>query len=231
MFRKRSGRAASAASCVTSRLLVVLVTIVTMGTMLPKPVYRAEAKLEIGKETERVAQGRQILEQESANVFNPFFLQTQVDILHSRDLARRVIQKLDLPENEEFKAKNAISGNENEREVQLVNALLQAEYPAETEKMLNEIKEQVDDRLITVMSQLADQLAQNDRTDTAARLTQIMVQARKILPKHDPSTEGGDEGAMASAPSALAAEQPTPPPAPNRSSPAPLRAWAWPAAE
>jgi len=100
-------------------------------------------------------------------------------------------------------------------EVQLVNALLQAEYPAETEKMLNEIKEQVDDRLITVMSQLADQLAQNDRTDTAARLTQIMVQARKILPKHDPSTEGGDEGAMASAPSALAAEQPTPPPAPE----------------
>jgi len=102
--------------------LVVLTTIVTIGTMLTKPVYRAEAKLEIGKETERVAQGRQILEQESANVFNPFFLQTQVDILHSRDLARRVIQKLDLPENEEFKAKGAVSSGENEREVQLVNA-------------------------------------------------------------------------------------------------------------
>ena len=40
--------------------LVVLVTIVTIGTMLTKPVYRAEAKLEIGKETERVMQGQQI---------------------------------------------------------------------------------------------------------------------------------------------------------------------------
>lgn len=96
-------------------------------------------------------------------------------------------------------------------EVQLVNALLQAEYPAETEKMLDEIKEQVDDRLITVMSQLADQLAQNDRTDTAARLTQIMVQARKILPKHDPSQDG--EGADLPPPSASA--EPPPPPAPE----------------
>lgn len=101
--------------------LVVLVTIVTIGTMLTKPVYRAEAKLEIGKETERVMPGQQILAMESANVFNPLFLQTQVDILHSRDLARRVIQKLNLPENEEFKAKGADSTPENVREVQLVN--------------------------------------------------------------------------------------------------------------
>lgn len=101
--------------------LVVLVTIVTIGTMLTKPVYRAEAKLEIGKETERVTPGQQILTMESANVFNPFFLQTQVDILHSRDLARRVIQKLNLPENEEFKMKGAENAPENVREVQLVN--------------------------------------------------------------------------------------------------------------
>src|ERR1051326_3022976 len=101
--------------------LVVLVTIVTIGTMLTRPVYRAEAKLEIGKETERVMQGRQILEMESANVFNPFFLQTQVDILHSRDLARRVIQKLNLPENDEFKMKGGDGAPENIREVQLVN--------------------------------------------------------------------------------------------------------------
>ncbi len=107
--------------------LVVLVTIVTIGTMLTKPVYRAEAKLEIGRETERVAQGRQILELESASVFNPFFLQTQVDILHSRDLARRVIQKLNLSENDEFKLKNADKIAENEREVRLVNAF-QARY-------------------------------------------------------------------------------------------------------
>ncbi|MGE0884206.1 MAG: GumC family protein [Blastocatellales bacterium] len=102
--------------------LVVLVTIVTIGTMLTKPVYRAEAKLEIGRETERVAQGRQILEMESASIYNPFFLQTQVDILHSRDLARRVIQKLGLSDNDEFKMKGVEGIAENEREVRLVNA-------------------------------------------------------------------------------------------------------------
>ncbi|HQR34692.1 MAG TPA: polysaccharide biosynthesis tyrosine autokinase [Blastocatellia bacterium] len=107
--------------------LVVLVTIVTIGTMLTKPVYRAEAKLEVGRETERVAQGRQILEMESASVFNPYFMQTQIDNLNSRDLARRVIQKLNLAENEEFKLKNADKLSENEREVRLVNAF-QARY-------------------------------------------------------------------------------------------------------
>lgn len=102
--------------------LVALVTIVTIGTMLTKPVYRAEVKLEIGRETERVAQGRQILELESASVFNPFFLQTQIDTLHSRDLARRVIQKLNLSDNDEFKSKGAEAFGDNEREVRLVNA-------------------------------------------------------------------------------------------------------------
>ena len=114
-------------------------------------------------------------------------------------------------------------------EVQLVNALLQAKYPDDTAKMLNEIKNQVDDRLIGVMSKLADQLAQNDRTDTAARLTQIMVQARGILPKYDPAKDpelNGDAGfdggelppnapeapqSSAPAPAAPAASAPEPP--------------------
>ncbi|MBS1788519.1 MAG: polysaccharide biosynthesis tyrosine autokinase [Acidobacteria bacterium] len=107
--------------------LVVLVTIVTIGTVLTRPVFRAEAKLEVGRETERVAQGRQILEMESASVFNPYFMQTQIDNLNSRDLARRVIQKLNLADNEEFKFKNADKLSENEREVRLVNAF-QARY-------------------------------------------------------------------------------------------------------
>ncbi len=105
--------------------LIVLTTIVTIGTMLTRPVYRAHSKLEIGKETERVLQGQRILETESANVFNPLFLQTQVDILHSRDLARRVIERLNLADQDEFKGKGqapTATGNENERDVQLVNA-------------------------------------------------------------------------------------------------------------
>ncbi|MGH9834047.1 MAG: GumC family protein [Blastocatellia bacterium] len=102
--------------------LVVLVTIVTIGTMLTRPVYRAEAKLEIGKDTERVLSGQRIMEVETANVFNPFYLQTQVDILRSRDLSRRVIQRLNLSDNNEFKAKGIENLGENERDVRLVNA-------------------------------------------------------------------------------------------------------------
>jgi hypothetical protein len=74
-------------------------------------------------------------------------------------------------------------------EVQIVNMLLAAEYPHETEKLLNEWKDRVDDRLISVLAQFADQLAQQDRTDLSAKLTKVMVQARKILPKYDPSRD------------------------------------------
>jgi capsular exopolysaccharide synthesis family protein len=102
--------------------LLTLVTVVTIGTLLTRPVYRAETKIELGKETERVLQGQRIMEVETANVFNPLYLQTQIDTLRSRDLSRRVIQRLNLAENEEFKSKNIEGLSENEREVILVNA-------------------------------------------------------------------------------------------------------------
>jgi hypothetical protein len=74
-------------------------------------------------------------------------------------------------------------------EVQIIQALMAAQYPDETEKLLNEVKDMADDRLIQVMIQYADQLSQNDRSDLAAKLTQIMVQARSILPKYDPNND------------------------------------------
>lgn len=80
-------------------------------------------------------------------------------------------------------------------EVQMINMLLAAKYPDETEKLLNEFKDAADDRLIGIMAQFADQLAQQDRTDLSAKLTKIMVQARKILPKYDPAKEAASSGA------------------------------------
>jgi len=74
-------------------------------------------------------------------------------------------------------------------EVQMVNMLLAAKYPEETEKLLGEWKDTLDDRFISVLAQFADQLAQQDRTDLSAKLTKVMTQARKILPKYDPSRE------------------------------------------
>ncbi|MFC1463897.1 MAG: hypothetical protein ACFLMY_03515 [Candidatus Brachytrichaceae bacterium NZ_4S206] len=81
-------------------------------------------------------------------------------------------------------------------EVQMVNMLLAARYPEETEKLLNEFKDVADDRLISIMAQFADQLAQQDRTDLGAKLTKIMLQARRILPKYDPSKEPVAAGGM-----------------------------------
>lgn len=74
-------------------------------------------------------------------------------------------------------------------EVQMVNALLAADYPDETKKMLEELKDVADDRIIGIMSQFADQLAQQDRTDLSAKMTKIMVQARGILPKYSPAND------------------------------------------
>jgi hypothetical protein len=40
-----------------------------------------------------------------------------------------------------------------------------------------------------VLAQFADQLAQQDRTDLGAKLTKVIMQARKILPKYDPNRD------------------------------------------
>jgi hypothetical protein len=93
-------------------------------------------------------------------------------------------------------------------EVQMISALLAANYPDETEKMLTEMKDIADDRIIGVMSQFADQLSQQDRSDMAAKLTKIMVQARKILPKYDPGKDGDGDAGAGGAPN-------TPPPPPE----------------
>ncbi len=79
-------------------------------------------------------------------------------------------------------------------ELQMINMLLAANYPDETEKLLREFSEVADDRLITLMAQVADQLAQQERTDLSAKLTRIMVQAREILPRYTPPNKGSVAG-------------------------------------
>lgn len=123
--------------------VMILTTIVTLGTVLTRPVFRARAKVEIGMDTSRIMPGQRIMEVETASVFNPYFLQTQVDILRSRDLSRRVIQRLNLTDHDEFKGRapeTSASGlpinpqagpNENEREVRLINAF-QGRYDVAT---------------------------------------------------------------------------------------------------
>ncbi|MBU6362262.1 MAG: hypothetical protein KGS46_19810 [Chloroflexi bacterium] len=97
-------------------------------------------------------------------------------------------------------------------EVQIMNALMQAQFPDETQQILEQIRDEmgIDDRFCAVMGKMAEQLAGQDRTEASARITQVMIQARSILPKYDPAQE--------SASPQLAPESrrnaPTPPPAP-----------------
>ena len=114
--------------------LLIVTSIVTVATYLTRPVFRATTKVEIGKETERVVSGQRIMEVETANVFNPLYLQTQVEILQSRDLARRVIQKLRLSNHDEFQLRAQTPLGENEREVQLVNKF-QSRYDVASGRM------------------------------------------------------------------------------------------------
>ncbi|MCL5999045.1 MAG: hypothetical protein M1546_23740 [Chloroflexi bacterium] len=74
-------------------------------------------------------------------------------------------------------------------EIQMINALLVAKYPEESKRLLEEMAKSIDDRFIQVMVQVADRLAQEDRTDLGAKLTQVIIQARDILPKYDPSKD------------------------------------------
>jgi hypothetical protein len=74
-------------------------------------------------------------------------------------------------------------------EIQMINALVVAKYPEETKRLLEEMAKSIDDRFITIMVQLADRLSQEDRTDLGAKLTQVIVQAREILPKYDPAKD------------------------------------------
>ena len=97
-------------------------------------------------------------------------------------------------------------------EVQIMNALMQAQYPDETQQILEQIRDEmgIDDRFCAVMGKMSEQLAGQDRTEASARMTQVMIQARGILPKYDPAQEA--------APPQVAPEPrrnaPTPPPAP-----------------
>ncbi len=94
-------------------------------------------------------------------------------------------------------------------ELQIVSALAQADYPEETKKILEEVKDMADDRLITVMIQYADQLSQQDRSDLAAKMTKVIVQARGILPKYDPKADKDD------GPAGRGGSPPPEPPAPK----------------
>ena len=80
-------------------LFFVLFTVVLLGTLKQKPIYRAKALVEIEKENPNLLTVEGLFALESVS---DTYLETQYKILRSDSLARRVIDQLRLDKTEEF---------------------------------------------------------------------------------------------------------------------------------
>src|SRR5713226_173196 len=81
----------------------VLFTLVLLGTLKQRPVYRAATLLEIQKENPNILTVKEMFELETVT---DTFLETQYKIFKSDTLARRVIAQLHLDTLEEFNPRN-----------------------------------------------------------------------------------------------------------------------------
>jgi hypothetical protein len=65
--------------------------------------------------------------------------------------------------------------------IQFINELLEADYPEGTRRLLDQRRDQLDERLLELMSIVAEDLARGGRETTAERLHQIRDQATAML--------------------------------------------------
>ncbi|MFN2292219.1 MAG: CpXC domain-containing protein [Anaerolineae bacterium] len=65
--------------------------------------------------------------------------------------------------------------------IQFINELLEADYPDGTRKLLDQRRDQLDERLLELMAVVAEDLARGGRETTAERLRQIRQQATAML--------------------------------------------------
>ena len=77
----------------------VLFTVVLLGTLKQKPIYRAKALLEVAKENPNILTVQELF---ALDTVSDTYLETQFKILQSDTLARRVIEGLRLDKLEEF---------------------------------------------------------------------------------------------------------------------------------
>ncbi len=107
-------------------VFIVCVTTVTIKTLSMRPVYNATATIRIEKETPKVVSFEDILPDSEK------YYQTKYEILESRTLAMRVINKLDLHKHAQFKDKSKVvvvtdaeadeSYKKEERQKKLINS-------------------------------------------------------------------------------------------------------------
>ena len=90
-------------------LMAVSVTII--ATYLSTPIYRSSLTLQINKDAPKVLDYQDITPSES--VYEKDFYQTQYELLKSRSLAQRVIDRLDLKNSPHFIGEETVANDEN----------------------------------------------------------------------------------------------------------------------
>lgn len=111
--------------------LLAVVTTVTIGTFLKKPLYKSTITIKIDKENPNILAFKDVVGVERAE---EDYYQTQYKVLKSRNLAKRVIRSLQLAANPEFAGKppkeekkeagDSLTKRENPLEENNVNASL-----------------------------------------------------------------------------------------------------------
>src|SRR5260221_9395357 len=87
-------------------IFVVVVTLVTVGTLTQKPIYRAVATIEITLQSRKVSPVADVAEPGSGTygwTGEERYFNTQYEIIKSRDVARRGFDRLDLYKHPAFK--------------------------------------------------------------------------------------------------------------------------------
>jgi polysaccharide biosynthesis transport protein len=119
--------------------LIVTVVTTLVGSLLTKPIYKADAKLEISRENPNIIKFEEVLQVENRN---DEFYETQFILLKSRSLAKHVIDKINLQQYPEFSPKNEEKPSLMSSLIANVKSLIEKDRAASTNKnMITEVDE------------------------------------------------------------------------------------------
>jgi capsular exopolysaccharide synthesis family protein len=139
-------------------IFVVVFTLVVIGTFTQKPIYRAQATVEITPQSRKVSPMADVAEL-GATQYGWFaeerYFNTQYEIIKSRDVAKRVFDSLDLYNHPQFKKSDDPIGTLSEmiavepvKDTGIVEIILEGQNPEEVASWVNTVAEAYVDRNI-----------------------------------------------------------------------------------
>jgi len=95
-------------------VLIITVSIVAIASLFMEPTYKATAVIQIERENSKVLSFEEIY---AIDATQQTFYQTQVKLIKSRSIARKVIEKLGLQQNPEFSNTKRYSWKDRIKEI------------------------------------------------------------------------------------------------------------------